>query len=323
MIQLSFEEYRYLWELVSRKPYLTNFPLHLDVELTAQCNLRCKMCFQQHLRGKRPIMAEEVFYKIVDEGVEQGLCAMKLQSRGESLLHPKIIDLLAYAKQKGILDVHLTTNGLLLNDESIKGMVESGLDLFILSFDAAHAEASSMPIEEYTRFMQDTVKRVHQTRKAVESSGLKIRIQTCITDYTPARIAEEAQKNKALFPEADIVLINPIYSSHEEDPHLLSLDEYDFYPCSYLWQRLTIYADGSVTTCSRDYNCKFNRIGNVKTSTVGELWHSAAMADLRVRHLNGRRQDFHICAVCENYLLHGKTGLPGAGCTGLVYSMEK
>jgi len=323
MHNLTYEEYRRLWDLVARKPFLTAFPIHLDVELTSRCNLRCEMCYQQYIRAKRTDMAETLFRKIVDEGVQEGLCAMKLQSRGESLLHPRVLDLLGYAKDSGILDVHITTNGLLLTEPMIAGLVENHLDLLILSFDAAHAKAARMRDEEYTRFMQDVVKKIDGRRRKAGSGRPRIRIQTCTPDYTPAAIAGEEKRSRELFPEADLVLINPVYASHEETPHLADLASFRFHPCSYLWQRLTLYADGSVTTCSRDYNCKFNRLGDANVSSIRDLWHSPLLRDLRRKHLAGRRREFHICELCENYLIHRETGLPGAGCTGTVYDIQE
>lgn len=323
MNTLSFEEYRTLWDIVARKPFLTGFPLHLDVELTSRCNLSCEMCFQKHMKGKRVDMAEGVFRKIVDEGVLEGLCAMKLQSRGESLLHPKVVSFLEYAKKKGVLDIHITTNGLLLTDDLLDGLTGAGLNLLILSYDLDHCKSARMSEREYTSFMQDVVRKTDEYRRKNGNSAMKIRIQTCVSDYTPENIAFEERKNRETFPQADLILINPLYMSYEEDPHLLHLNDYEFYPCSYLWQRLTIYSDGSVTTCSRDYNCKYNRIGTVHTSSIRELWHSTAMRDLRYRQLHGRRKEFHICALCENYLINKKTGMPGAGCTGIVYDMKK
>jgi radical SAM protein with 4Fe4S-binding SPASM domain len=273
------------------------------------------------MKVKRTNMKESLFRKIVDEAEAEGLCAMKLQSRGESLVHPKILDCLDYAKRNGILDVHITTNGLLLTDTMIEGLVSNGLDLLIISYDEAHAEASFRTRREYDEFMKSAVKKIDVCRKK-KKRPLKIRIQTCTADYTPANIERLEKENRKLFPQADFFLINPEYVSYEDDPHLLDLKAYDFYPCSYLWQRLTIYADGSVTTCSRDYNCKYNRIGSVEKDSIRELWHSPAMRDLRRRHLSGNRKDFHICALCENYLVNRETGLPGAGCTGIVYGKE-
>ena len=322
MNALTFEEYRYLWNLVSKKPFQTGFPLHLDIELSSYCNLKCEMCFQQYIEEKREFMKDTLFKKIVDEGANEGLCAIKLQSRGESLTHPKLIEYLAYAKENGILDINLKTNGLLLTEEKIKGLVENRLNLLILSIDEFHYKASSMKSEkEYTEFMQDVVQKVIYYRNKYNTK-LSIRIQSCIKDYTSENINKTEIKNRELFSEVDFVLINPLYASHEDEPHLAELSDYDFYPCSYLWQRLTVYADGSVTTCSRDYNCKFNRIGNAMYNKISDLWMSPVMHDLRQRHLTGRRKDFHLCSLCENYLVKRDTGMPGALCTGTVYNTE-
>ena len=40
----------------------------------------------------RGFMKEKLFKKIIDEGISNGLCAIKLQSRGEAMMHPKIFE---------------------------------------------------------------------------------------------------------------------------------------------------------------------------------------------------------------------------------------
>ena len=327
MKKRTYEEYRKFWKELEREPIKTDFPVHLDIELTDACNLKCSFCFQNFMEYKRSLMPYETFTKIIDEGSQNGLCAIKLQSRGESFLHPKIAECIKYAKDNGILDIQVTTNALLLNDEKIDLVVKNGLDVFIISYDLVHAEATRktpkpMTNQEFTSFIQEVVTKLDKARKKY-NSNLKIRIQEAQEDYSAENIAAVERKNKALFPEADYFLVNPIYSSHEDAPHLANLDQYTFHPCSYLWQRLTLYACGSVTTCSRDYNCKFNRLGNVNSSTVKEIWTSPAMKDLRDRHLGGKREEFHICALCENYLIHKETEEAPVGCTGIVYDLKE
>ena len=163
-------------------------------------------------------MSLDVYRRIIDEGVEQGLCALKLQSRGESLIHPDILECVAYAKEKGVLDVHITTNGLLLSDEMARGLVENGLDLLVLSYDDFHMNASSMGEDEYTIFMQKISKKVNSFRNQNRKSNLKIRLQSCIHKYTPDNIAKEEDRINKLFPEADFVLINPVYESYADRP---------------------------------------------------------------------------------------------------------
>ncbi|GEM_PF-5531039 len=234
-----------------------------------------------------------------------------------------IIDCVSYAKEKGVLDIHITTNGLLLTDDLAKGLVENGLNLLVLSYDRYHMKASSLGEVEYTAFMQNVSKKVDRLRSRTRQSQLKIRVQSCVDDYSSDNIAKETYRISGLFPEADFILINPVYESYAVRPHLMNMEEYYFYPCSYLWQRLTIYADGTVTTCSRDYDAQYNRIGNVNSNSIYDLWHSTRLREMRKKHLHGGRKAYQICAVCENYLIHKKYGQPGSGCTGLVYDIEE
>ena len=100
----KFRLYRELWQKTGNFKILTNFPLHLDIELSGVCNLKCDFCFQNGLiDNPLGIMEFDLYKRIIDEGVEKGLCAVKLQIRGESFLHPRFFDCVAYAKNKGVI----------------------------------------------------------------------------------------------------------------------------------------------------------------------------------------------------------------------------
>ena len=88
-----FKMYRELWRESGNFKLLPNFPLHLDIELSGICNLRCESCYQNGLiESPLGLMDFKLFQRIVDEGAEKGLCALKLQIRGESFLHPRLFD---------------------------------------------------------------------------------------------------------------------------------------------------------------------------------------------------------------------------------------
>ncbi|KPA18736.1 radical SAM additional 4Fe4S-binding domain-containing protein, partial [Candidatus Magnetomorum sp. HK-1] len=128
-----FNIYRELWKKTESYELLTNFPLHLDIELSGVCNLKCNFCFQNGLiQEPLGLMEFDLFKKIINEGVNKGLCAIKLQVRGESFLNPKLFECISYAKQKGILDIQLTTNSTFLSEENINKLLESELDVIRL-----------------------------------------------------------------------------------------------------------------------------------------------------------------------------------------------
>ena len=45
---LEYQNYRKDWRDTALKHKITNFPLHLDIEVTSYCNLACPMCPRTH-----------------------------------------------------------------------------------------------------------------------------------------------------------------------------------------------------------------------------------------------------------------------------------
>lgn len=109
---------KYFKNILKYKDKLPEFPFIVDVELTNHCNLRCIFCGQQAMTREKGYMSEEIFKKIVDECAEYST-PIRMIRWGEPFLHPKIFEFCEYAKSKGLW-VHITTNGLLLDDKKLK-----------------------------------------------------------------------------------------------------------------------------------------------------------------------------------------------------------
>jgi wyosine [tRNA(Phe)-imidazoG37] synthetase (radical SAM superfamily) len=58
----------------------------------------------------------ELYKKGIDECAENELYSIRLSWRGESTLNPKLVDMIAYAKKRGIKEVSFITNGRLWMD---------------------------------------------------------------------------------------------------------------------------------------------------------------------------------------------------------------
>lgn len=104
-----FREYRRKWEEWPRTFTVGEFPLHLDIEATCLCNFHCPFCATSYEPiGGKGFMSFETFKKIIDEGAEYGLCAIKLNSggRGEPMLNTLLSEVVAYAKSKRVMDVN-------------------------------------------------------------------------------------------------------------------------------------------------------------------------------------------------------------------------
>ncbi len=294
----SWDEYRALWQQAERKQLLTSHPLHLDIELAGNCNLKCSMCWQSgRLDTPLGLMKDDMYKSIIDNGIPAGMSAIKLQSRGESTLHPRLADLAAYAKSAGVRDVQLTTNGIILDKpKKLESLMEAGLDKLIFSIDEQHDESAREIYGDRAPHLPDVVKRTFEMR---ERKGIKtrIRIQTFAPDGQTQE--ERLDEIKGIYPDADEYLINLLWDSDVEHDSLADLaDGYDLYPCSYLWTRLVVFWNGDVTLCCRDYNCSL-KLGNINDNSVEEIWMGERMQELRRAHAEGRRREVDVCKHCD------------------------
>jgi len=109
------------------------------LEITQKCNLNCPVCFAssgargEHLPLKK--VKEMIDFLVESENGNQELVQI---SGGEPTIHPDLIEIIRYLKQKGVKHVMLNSNGLVLaNDESLSEKLaefDSGFEV-LLQFD--------------------------------------------------------------------------------------------------------------------------------------------------------------------------------------------
>ena len=67
--------------------------------------------------------------------------------------------------------------------------------------------------------------------------------------------------------------------------------------CPYIFYGYSVNADGLVSSCFLDWGRKLI-IGDVRSQSMKAIWNSDAMNLLRLQHLDGRRQQNHVCGNC-------------------------
>lgn len=114
-------------------------PRALQVEVTAACNLRCRMCLVRYrpaLDRASASLSFEAFRAIVDglPEVEE----VTLQGLGEPLLAPDLFRMIEHASARGIR-VGFNTNATLLTRATAERLVDAELDWLCVSLDGATA----------------------------------------------------------------------------------------------------------------------------------------------------------------------------------------
>ena len=298
-IDSKYIKYRKKWETNPRDKIVSDFPLHLDIEITGRCNLMCKHCVRFSRRTNVGDMDMDIFRKIIDEGEKNGLCAINLSWLGEPFLHPKLIDMVDYAKSKGVLEIMVHTNGTLIDKEMAEGILDSGnLDIIIFSLD-------SVTEEKYNRIKYGSDFRlVNQNIRYLIEQKEKRRLRK---PNIIVQMIDQKQTHEELMAfihhwrtKADKVRI-ATYQSPDGRPDDKMRGQNPpeiIFPCPQLWQRLTIAWDGAVYPCTGDNACR-EPLGNVKEKNIRDIWHSECLKHLREKHSKFEADDLEICSHCD------------------------
>ncbi len=110
------------------------------LEVTNKCNLTCSTCMRNVWDVEYGYMSEDVFEHILS-GIAD--CPEKPElffgGYGEPLSHPRALEMIRHAKERGHY-VSLITNGILLTESIARSFIELNLDMLWVSLDGASAE---------------------------------------------------------------------------------------------------------------------------------------------------------------------------------------
>lgn len=110
------------------------------IEVSAVCNLDCITCPRQ--TGVTPedleLMPLDTYYTVAD-AIFPKIRDVNFIGLGESLMHPQIEKIIAYAKSKYV-GVNMTSNGTIMTPKIIDKIISSGLDSIAFSVDGGTKE---------------------------------------------------------------------------------------------------------------------------------------------------------------------------------------
>jgi radical SAM protein with 4Fe4S-binding SPASM domain len=288
-----FAEYRRRWAEYPQKQIVGDFPLHLDAESTNACNLKCTMCSRNFMKEKIGFMEWGLFKKIVDEGAEHGLPSIKFNFRGEPLMHPRLAEMVKYAKDSGIMDVQFNTNGLLLTGKKSEELIKAGLDRIIFSFDGATKETYER-IRTGSDFetVVANIKRLVEIRDGMGLKKPSVRVQMVKTKENAHEVEDFVKMWRDTANRVGII------KAREPIERCSGKTRDDHFVCPQLWQRIVVLWDGDVLMCCGDWHAEY-RLGDANKQSIAELWNGDLYNQVRNLHKRGRFNGVAICARCE------------------------
>jgi len=265
------------------------FPKVVLLDNTNACNLRCSMCDHVNIRNHRKTqrMPLALYHRIIDEiAVENPTARIWEIFFGDPFLCPDMPQRIAYAKDKGLRDVVVNTNGVLMTPERSRGYIEAGLDAIYVGIDAASAETYAK-----IRMGGDfgvAVANALAYRDILQERGRpeqKLFVQLVVSEHNE----HEVESFKTFWADQGVsVKIRPKISwvGLVSATNLMDNDEVSRRPCYWLMQTINICADGRVALCSVDLHCRVP-CGSVREQTIKEIWRQSPLSRYRQLHASG------------------------------------
>lgn len=288
--------HRYRYEMFPQRFVVDDFPPYLQIEPSSICNYRCVFCFEtdktftRKSAGFMGHMKLDTFKRVVDEAAGR-VEFLSLASRGEPLLCPEIVPMLAYTRGK-FLNLKLNTNASLLDEENCHAILQSGVKTLVFSADAAEEPLYSQMrvggklekvLANIERFQNIRATRYMDSSIITRVSGVKM---------SAAQNLDSMQKLWGnLVDQVAFVEYNPWENTYQQPINDIVT------PCSDLWRRMFVWWDGKVNPCDTDYKSTLC-VGDVAGHGLGELWNSEAYDRLRRAHLEARRHGQSPCNRC-------------------------
>ncbi|MDR2198482.1 MAG: radical SAM protein [Deltaproteobacteria bacterium] len=283
-----YREYRVLWERSGRGELSLKFPLHVDYELRSVCNYRCPMCLfgdpaftrEGALAGTE--LSLELVKDLVSFGVERGQKALGFGGLWEPLLHPDTPAVVRFARERGILDLMLSTNGSVLNRKLSRELADSGLTRLSVSLDAVTEETyRKMRPGGTLKAAEDGIEAFLAARRETGSALPLLRLSFLVTKFNEHELRPFLERWRDLCDFFSVQRYGcyrdkgrePLFPSEtrEADP---------FFLCPQPFQRLLVRHNGDVLPCC-DLSALDFPVGNVRRSSLAEIWEGEKMKGFR------------------------------------------
>lgn len=273
-------------------------PQCIRIEPAQICNFRCEYCplsLESYRKKSTGGLIDYDLLLSVVKDIQRSFGHIKtimLVGMGESLVHPKIADMVAAITECNIADiVEITTNASLLKPELSDALVSAGLSMIRLSVnglsdsDFKAYSGVNVDFEEYVR----NIAYLYANKK-------QMKIYTKILNYM-VKTPEKYEKFIRIFePISDMISVeNLIEGTDEIDYQKIAGEGISFDQtqsntalvktniCSMPFYTLQVNVDGTVyPCCTPGVPC----IGNIQHTSLKEIWEHTAI-NFQRRMLDG------------------------------------
>lgn len=303
------------------KPW--SWPIHMKLELTSFCNLKCPVCPTGCGALSRPAqsMDMDLLRRVMDEA---GPCLLTsaLWAWGEPLLHPCFDEAVRIVRAHGI-SPRISTNGQNLADPDVlERLMDAPPDFLIVALDGLTDEtfSASRPGAVLAPALEG-VRRLREMRAArgTELPALHMRyIVTRENEHEVPHVLDFAQRHGFdMLSLRSLSIIDSDKSDHMRMvPGAREHRAYEYggggrvrradFLCDIAFCYPALLADGTVVACDQDFNAAhaFGKVG--EDGTFGGIWFGRRAAAVR-KVIRTDRDRYTFCRNCPYADREGRT----------------
>lgn len=287
-------------------------PTRIWVEATSHCNLRCSFCGNRLLSDEqRGFMDFELFTRLADEASGK-VGRFNLFHRGESLLHPRIGEMVRCAEDRGIR-TRINTNGLLLTKDLGRDLIESGLDILSFSLDGYDREMyqANRPGADFDVVLSNII-GILEMKKRLGAKRPFVALELMeIGGLSPSELA--GKRGAFLRRFGGLPLDKFIIRRPHNWAGLVKVGSSDRagkrIACPLLWNALVVFWDGRVLPCPQDFFGDLE-LGNARDGDLMGFWNGGRLRALRREMADVRSLKRMPCVDCDRILRRTLAGIP-------------
>ncbi len=289
-----------------REVKVRHTPLHLWIELTDKCNLRCVMCINSVVTKRHSGFMDMGLYRSIIDQVAgwRPKPLLSLFLGGESTLHPGIFEMISYADRKG-LSTFLATNATTLTPTRSRRLIESGLENIIFSFDGYDKESyESVRVGANFERTVENIRTFLKIKRELNSKTPRVTFSSLIT----RSFEEEGERAKLeefqhTFDGLPVDEFRISVAGHWagtfdgiNTPEFQEAVTYGdrFFPCFRLWESMSIRWDGTVVPCCVDFLGE-TPLGSAVEQPLLDIWNGPPMQEFRRKMIRQDISDISLC----------------------------
>ena len=315
------------------RPGAEEFPLQIIISIIYPCNFGCPSCpytdgnseirqfYKEHHAELFPV---DLWNKIADEAGPYG-AFMRCTGGGEPMLHPHMVDMIEYAKDKGAR-VWLNTNGSMLGGtpklrQKLVRIIRAGVDLIEFSMDAADADTYAIARPPRGGPPRDPEHWFNQHTDNIRAA-LELRKEYC----SPTRVVVSMIRQELIDHKLDEAVnfwlkdvgVDDVITrkfltwddnttmafNNALERHLYSdLPADRKEPCVWPFERLNVDTLGRIALCGQDISFRTSELfPNLKDVSIKDIWQGEMFNWYRRMHLDQRGSECWPCRGCSAWL---------------------